>query len=550
MIETVLNYNEHTYLLGPDAVVEKCGYFTTLESIPSSLPRDDEAECETSAVFPTQEAANFFYQDVEPVVDKNIESTDNHDMFQTRERGGRYRGRGRRRGRTNDGQRGRGRGGHAYGGVGETNYEQVRHWVDESADDYTLGSDEINFRQVRSRGGRGGPIVSSGENNDAMTSMWETTGQMPMRRGFPPQNYSPVDLRQNFYERGNIHVSPLEHSSYANRRVRNQRRPRGGVRRPMRGNMGSMENVCFTPNSGAEEQYIGMQASRGHGGRIRPYLGRQQVQASCDDIPSLMNLNLNDAAARRRDSQDSDVGLSRNSSGASLKSGKTKYSREIPVKNEVESEKCSLLVFLINDLKQYQCQVFVNMKLHTVLVSGFIEEDVVKTEELILMKLLNFHTQRLTFLSANFQKRLSSYRGKSWVKELFKRNNLQVVFYSIADRPEIMADGVESADNACKLLRREIRIVKIPYTEMHQSLLKSADWNTFKSTVESNSILSVEVLTKPEMVVSLEGVSMHIEDARQKLEKLLEEKTVEVKEISVDSTSKLSYLKTYYRDFW
>jgi hypothetical protein len=51
-------------------------------------------------------------------------------------------------------------------------------------------------------------------------------------------------------------------------------------------------------------------------------------------------------------------------------------------------------------------------------------------------------------------------------------------------------------------------------------------------------------------VVSLEGLSADIEEVKRKVDKLLEEKTVEVKERSVDAVSKLRYLSTYYRDFW
>jgi hypothetical protein len=458
VIETILSYEGHTRILGPDAVVERCGYFTTLQRISDSSPCDPvEGERETLAL----ETASY--------IDHNVESTNFRGEFRARRRAGRYGNRGGRRGRTNNTRgRGRGRGDQTFNSVANSD-GQLRHWEEQA-----FGPDEINIEQVRQERGRGGSKFYTGEDVDAR----ETVGQTATARGFPHHSYLPGP---SCYDASNMHVNPQGDSNYVARGSRYPRKVQGGVRRPMRGNFVSMENLNAVPKWGAEEQNVCMPPGRGRGNWTRQYSGRHTV-----DIPDLMALDLDATAAgfsRRRDSQNSSTGLS---------SSKIKFSREVQVKNEVESEKCSLLIFLMSELRQHQCRVFVNASSHTVLVSGFNEENVAKTEELILMKLVSFHTVPLTRLSANFQKRLSSRNGRSWIRELFKKNNLRVVFFANADQSAIMADSVESADAGCELLNREIRTVCVPYSEMHQPLLKSADWNTFKSAIEKNYMVSVE----------------------------------------------------------
>jgi len=317
----------------------------------------------------------------------------------------------------------------------------------------------------------------------------------------------------------------------------------GQIYRGTRGRQGSFDNLAGMASGAA----LGGATYSFRGNESQIYRGTRGRQGSFDNLADGMA----SGAARggrfgfRSTSDDTD-----SLSGDTSARSKQKLTRDIPIPNEVGAEKCTLLIFLLEDLKQFGCTFIVNKKTHTVSVYGTSENSLEKTEELVYQKLCAFQSIELNKMSTPLSNKLSSQKGLMWISEQCKENGLRAASYVKDGRVCLLAENDSTARNVEQLLTRLVDKYDIPYDNLQLDFIKSSDWKNFISSVEKDAIITVQVLSSPIMCVRLEGVATHVNDAAAGVEKLLKEKCVVVEEVHISCRSEVRYLKEYYKDYW
>jgi len=223
--------------------------------------------------------------------------------------------------------------------------------------------------------------------------------------------------------------------------------------------------------------------------------------------------------------------------------------RVIDVPNEVDCEKCQVLIFNISYLKQFGCRVFVNRKDHQVVISGgSAEETLDKTVELVYQKLVEMQSVKCADLSPSLAAALSSRKGMKWVQGLFREHRKPVACYSNSDSIYVIAVDEKMAREAVSLLSDQIGFVDVSFAESQTAFLQTQSWQNFVVSVQNNWIMTVEVHQSPKNVVRLVGVKSQLPDAASFVRSQLTEESVSVAELEV-SSGELQYLSAYRKDF-
>ena len=225
------------------------------------------------------------------------------------------------------------------------------------------------------------------------------------------------------------------------------------------------------------------------------------------------------------------------------------HRKKVDVLNEVGCEKCQVLIYHINDLKQFGCHVFVNRKHHQVIITGgSTEEALVKTEELVLSKLVRMQPIKCADISSGLAASLSSRKGMKWMHELFKEHGKPAVCYSDNNSIYVIAADEAMAREAIALLLAQIGTVEVPFAESQAAFIQSQSWHNFVASAEKNWIMTTEIPQSPMNVVRLVGISSQLVDAESMVRSQLAEKSVSVAELEM-SSGELRYLDAYRKDF-
>ena len=221
--------------------------------------------------------------------------------------------------------------------------------------------------------------------------------------------------------------------------------------------------------------------------------------------------------------------------------------KSIDIKNEVEQEKCYLLIQLTGEIsRMHGCRIHVDKAKHSVDISGRDETSVTQTALLVHEKLSSMYSIKVS-IGQRFAESLCCKRGYEWIKDFLMKNELKANYYLNQNKqPEILAENTERAIAIALMLQKQVDSYQVPYNLSQKAHLQSEDWKKFVRSAEGNWLVTIDVTDSE---VCLEGVHPDFSLALKSIQYELTDNSRITEAVSM-VVGKLRFLKTHHPDIW
>ena len=219
--------------------------------------------------------------------------------------------------------------------------------------------------------------------------------------------------------------------------------------------------------------------------------------------------------------------------------------KSIDIKNEVQHEKCHLLIKLTEEIsKMYGCWVYVDKAKHSVDISGRDKTAVTQTALLVHEKLSSMHSMKIS-IGQRFAESLCCKTGYEWIKDFLMKSDLKASYFLNQNKQlEILAENAESAEAIVLQLQNQVESYRVPYNSYQKAHLQSEDWKKFVRSAEGNWLVTIDVT---DTEVCLEGVRPDFSLALNSIQYELTDNSRVTETISM-VVGKLRFLQTHHPD--
>ena len=219
----------------------------------------------------------------------------------------------------------------------------------------------------------------------------------------------------------------------------------------------------------------------------------------------------------------------------------------IEIKNEVQLEKCELLIKLTGEIsRSHGCRIHVDKAKHAVNISGRDETSVTQTALLVHEKLSSMYSMKVS-IGQRLAESLCCIKGCQWIEDVLMKNKFMASYYLNQNKqPEILAENTERAKAIVLLLQNQVESYRVPYNSFQKTHLQSEDWKKFVRSAEGNWLVTIDVT---DTEVCLEGVHPDFSRALKSIQYELTDNSRVTEAISM-VVSKLRFLKTHHPDIW
>ena len=219
----------------------------------------------------------------------------------------------------------------------------------------------------------------------------------------------------------------------------------------------------------------------------------------------------------------------------------------VDIKNEVQHEKCELLIKLTGEIsRMHGCRIHVDKAKHAVNISGRDEISVTQTALLVHEKLSSMYSMKVS-IGQRLAESLCCIKGYQWIEDVLMKNKFMASYYLNQNKqPEILAENTERAKDIVLLLQNQVDSHRVPYNSSQKTHLQSEDWKKFVRSAEGNWLVSIDVT---DTEVCLEGVHPDFSLALKSIQYELTDNSRVTEAISM-VVSKLRFLKTHHPDIW